>query len=104
MVRGLVYAYGDRKAPSGKVWRVKIDGSELGTPVKVNHPYVAPECELHGQGIPADGGRLLVFELFSGKGDRGGDCSKDIPEGMFVVNPQSGRQTAHIAPELHFGS
>ena len=68
------YVYGYRKA-TGELWRVKTDGSDLGTPVKVNLPYVAPECELHDQGILADGGRLLVFELFGGKGDRRGGCS-----------------------------
>ncbi|HEX8797929.1 MAG TPA: hypothetical protein VF772_04915, partial [Terriglobales bacterium] len=76
--------------------------SELGPPVKVNLPFVAPECELHDQGILGDLGRLLVFELFGGKGDRRGGCSKDIPGGVFLVNPQSGRQITHIAPELHF--
>ncbi|HEX8800207.1 MAG TPA: hypothetical protein VF772_16440 [Terriglobales bacterium] len=95
------YVYGYRKA-TGELWRVKTDGSELGTPVKVNLPFVAPECELHDQGILGDLGRLLVFELFGGKGDRRGGCSKDIPGGVFLVNPQSGRQIAHIAPELHF--
>jgi hypothetical protein len=95
------YVYGRRK-PTGELWRVKADGSELGTPVKVNLPNVAPECELYEQGILADGGRLLVFELFGGKGDRRGACSRDIPGGVFLVNPQSGKQIAYIAPELHF--
>ena len=54
------YVYGYRKA-TGELWRVKTDGSELGTPVKVNLPFVAPECELHDQGILAARRRLLVF-------------------------------------------
>ena len=42
-----------------------------------------------------------MFELFGGKRDRG-RCSKDIPGGVFLVNPQSGKQIAHIVSELHF--
>jgi outer membrane protein assembly factor BamB len=94
-----VYAY---RKPTGELWRVKADGSELATPVKINLPAVTPECELHDQGILAAGGRLWLFELFGGKGDRRVGCRKDIPGGVFLVNPQTGKQIAHIAPELHF--
>jgi len=100
-VGGNYYVYGYRKA-TGELWRVKADGSELEMPIKINLPDVAPECELPDQGILAAGGRLLVFELFGGKLDRRGGCLKDIPGGVFLFNPQTGKQIAHIAPEIHF--
>ncbi len=94
------YIYGYRK-PTGELWRVKSDGSELEAPVKINLPDAATECELHEQGILAAGHRLVVFERFGGKGDRRA-CSKDIPGGAFLIDPQTGKLKAHIAPELHF--
>jgi hypothetical protein len=95
------YLYGHRKA-SGQLWRVKADGSALETPVKINFPDAAPECELHEQGLLGAGGRLFLFERFGGKLDRRAGCNKDIPGGLFAVNAQTGTLTAHLASELHF--
>ena len=57
---------------------------------------------MHDQGNHAVGSRLLVFDLFGGKGDRRKGCHKDFAGGEFLVNPQTGKPIAHIAPELHF--
>jgi len=94
------YVYGYRKAGS-ELWRVKADGLELATPVKIDLPDAAPAWELHELGVLAAGSRLLVFERFGGKGDRR-VRSKDIPGGLFLIDPQTGKRTARVAPELHF--
>ena len=52
--------------------------------------------------MPPDAGSWCLFELFGTKGDRRVGCRKDIPGGVFLVNPQSGKQIAHIVSELHF--
>jgi hypothetical protein len=95
------YLYGHGKA-SGELWRVKADGSALGTPVKVSFPDAAPECELHDQGLLGAGGRLFLFERFGSKGDRRTGCNKDISGGLFAVDAQTGKLTARFASELHF--
>jgi len=94
------YVYGYRKA-GGELWRVKADGSELETRAQIDLPHAAPECQLYDLGVLAAGRRLLVFEQFGGKGDRRGR-SKDVPGGAFLVDPQTGKQMAHLVPELHF--
>jgi hypothetical protein len=95
------YVYGYRKG-SGELWRVKADASELEPPVKISLPDAAPECALHEEEIVAAGGRLFLFEQFGNKSDRRSRCGKEIPGGVFLVDPQTRKLIAHFAPELHF--
>jgi hypothetical protein len=95
------YLYGHRKA-IGQLWRVKPDSSAPEMPVKIDFPDMAPKCALHDQDVLGAGGRLFLFELFGGKGDRRGSCSKNVFGGAFSVDLQNGRLTAHIVSDLHF--
>jgi len=96
------YLYGQRKA-SAELWRVKADTNELAAPVSVKFADEASECELHDEGFLGADGRLFLFELFGGKGDRRArSCGKGVPGGVLLIDPQTGSIKAHLAPELHF--
>jgi hypothetical protein len=96
------YLYGQRKA-SAELWRLKADANEMAAPVSVKFAGEAPECELHDQGFLGAGGRLFLFELFGGKGDRRArSCGQGVPGGVLLIDPQTGSIKAHLASELHF--
>ena len=95
------YLYGHHKT-NGQLWRVKPDGSAIGAPVSVEFPDTTPECELREENIVVAGSLLFLAEYFGGKGDRRAGCSKEVPGGILLVDPQAGLIKQRFAPELHF--
>jgi hypothetical protein len=95
------YLYGYRKA-SGQLWRVKADSFALETPVKINFPDPAQECEQREQAVLGASGHLFLYEVFGSKGDRRVGCARKVPGGVFSIDQQTGRILAHLASELHF--
>jgi hypothetical protein len=95
------YLYGHHKT-NGRLWRVKADGSAIGTPLSVEFPDTTPECELREENIVVAGSLLFLAEFFGGKGDRRAGCSKAVPGGVMLVDPQTGHVKQRFAPELHF--
>jgi hypothetical protein len=95
------YLYGHHKT-HGQLWRVKADGSAIGTSVSVEFPDTTPECELREENMVVAGNLLFVAEYFGGKGDRRAGCSKEVPGGVLLVDPQKGLMKQRFAPEIHF--
>ena len=95
------YLYGHHKT-NGQLWRMKPDGSAIGTSVSVEFPDTIPECELREENIVVAGSLLFLAEYFGGKVDRRAGCSKEVPGGVLLVDPQTGLMKRRLAPELHF--
>ena len=93
---------GHRKA-SSQLWRVKADGSAIGTPVSINFPDTTSECEFHAGSIVVAGDLLFLAESFGGKADLPASCDRKLNGGVLLVDPQTGQVKNRFAPELHFG-
>lgn len=102
-IGNVYYLYEYRKG-EGQLWRVKTDNSALEGPVNVDFPDLASDCERPMQGMVGAGGQLFLVELFGGKGDRRDFCTRDVPGGLFSIDPQTGKVLTHLAPEVHFAS
>jgi hypothetical protein len=91
---------------TGELWRVTADNSGLEAPVRIALPNVTPECEPYEQDLLGigTGGKLFLFERFGGKLDRRVRCIREIPGGVSIVDPRTGRILAHLASDLHFAS
>ena len=74
------------------------------SPVKVDFPDAASECELQRRNMLGTGGRLFLYEPFGTKLDRRDCCAREIPGGLVSVDPQTGGMLARLAPDLHFAS
>lgn len=95
------YLYGHHKT-SGQLWRVKPDGSSIGTPLSIKFPDTTPECELYDENIVVAGDLLFLVELFGGKLDRRARCGSEVPGGALLMDPHTGKVKSHLAPGLHF--
>jgi hypothetical protein len=72
--------------------------------VNVEFPDLASDCEGPAQGMVGAGGKLFLFELFGGKGDRRDGCARDIPGGLSSIDPQTGKVLTQLDTERHFAS
>ncbi len=84
------------------LWTVTPSSATLGAPVKVEPPGIAVDCGMKPlYNLFAAGDRLFLYEQFGMKLDRRDRCGK-IVGGMFVIEPQNGEVTAHLAPSVQF--
>jgi hypothetical protein len=52
----------------------------------------------------AAGGNLFLFESFGSRNKDSRPWCPGLPGGAWILDPATGRLTAHIAPEFHFSS
>ena len=104
---GRFYLYVSRPDDPGRLWAVLPGAESLGAGIPVAPFNEDAGC---GQRLPvakhfvAAGGNFFLFESFGNRNkDTRPSCS-GLPGGAWMVDPATGRLTAHVAPEFHFSS
>ncbi len=98
------YLYVSRPDDPGLLWIVPPGVESLGAGIPVTSFNEAPGCSPRlpvVKHLVAAAGRLFLFESFGNTNKSSRQCS-GLPGGAWIVDPDTGRLTAHIAPEFHF--
>lgn len=91
-----------RENGQSRLWVAAAHAKALEAPYQLDLPDL---METRGPGLLqliAGGNRLFLFEIFGHKLDRRRGGKKDLPGGVFLIDPDSRKLISHLAPEIHF--
>src|SRR6266545_1999948 len=86
----------------GNLWKVTPETTKLDAPLKITLPASFPKNRFILHKLIAGGKRLFLYEGFGHKLDPRSSSSKEIPGGIFSIEPSSGKIVGHFARSVHF--
>jgi hypothetical protein len=86
----------------GNLWKVTPETTKLDGPLKIFLPDSSPDGQYIEHNLIAGGKGLFLYEGFGHKLDRRSGISREIPGGIFSIEPSSGKIVGHYARSVHF--
>jgi hypothetical protein len=99
------YLYAANGTGSGRLWTVSPETTQLGAGVAIEAFGRLSACTNETlREVVVSGADLFVYEEFGFKVDRRNECAGEVPGGVWVVDPATGKLIRQIAPNLHFSA